>query len=110
MLTDDDLVRIAYRAVFGFSRDWDMTTPADQRRWIAAIPALRAALVPDVAPLAPGETVLIDGESPVQWIEAGTMRDQPGLFFVTGGANLDAAGVRALRTACDRFLAGQEDT
>src|SRR5690349_21446727 len=57
--SDEELAKTMFATVFGRSRDWDFTFPADQACWIRGARALRAALCPPVTPLAPGETVTI---------------------------------------------------
>lgn len=118
-LTDEALAKIAWRAYDdGHVGPWEW----DADRWIAAARAVRAALVPDVTPLAPGETVTIpecrwlpgqgwygvavthdeyDGRSLAVEVDDGEVGVR---------AWLDAAGVAALREACDRWFAAQNET
>ena len=77
--------------------------------------ALRAALCPPVAPLAPGETVTIMDarDTEYAYIKAVAMRSAAYLALLSRDGNdwaiinLDAAGVAQLEAVCRRWLAAQ---
>ena len=117
MLTDEQLGKIAFDAYYESGDDEE--TVAD---WTAVARAVRAALLPDVAPLAPGETVTIPDRwwLPTDTVYAGLTLNEsacyPDLSVIADDGEvgvrvrLDTAGVAALIETCQRWLSAQNET
>ena len=110
-LSDEALADIVHRAFNSSDENLD----PNHDPWLDVARALREALCPPVAPLAPGETVTIMDarDTEYAYIKAVAMRSAAYLALLSRDGNdwaiinLDAAGVAQLEAVCRRWLAAQ---